>query len=72
MATTQNEGKKRRTATTPAKRGATAERQDHLQLDPQKLLDFYRKMVEIRLFEDAAQKGWKLATKKAVDAAKEG
>jgi pyruvate dehydrogenase E1 component alpha subunit len=59
MATTQNEGKKRRTATTPAKRGATAERQDHQQLDPQKLLDFYRKMVEIRLFEDAAQKGFR-------------
>ncbi len=40
MATTQNEGKKRRTAAEPAKQGATAGRHVHQRIDPQKLLDF--------------------------------
>ena len=60
MATTQSPGRKRRTAATPAKRdakesGATG----GPRLDTESLVEFYRKMVEIRLFEDAAGGGFR-------------
>ncbi|MDP9363247.1 MAG: thiamine pyrophosphate-dependent enzyme [Chloroflexota bacterium] len=66
MATTQGRGKKRREtdvangASEPGAREATsvAERNGH-GVDDAALLDFYRKMTEIRLFEDAAQRGFR-------------
>ncbi|HEV2127174.1 MAG TPA: thiamine pyrophosphate-dependent enzyme [Thermomicrobiales bacterium] len=35
------------------------EKEKHVELDTEKLLSLYRKMVEIRLFEDAAQRGFR-------------
>ena len=61
MATTQSEGNRRKSASAPAKRGASKARegQTQVQFDAEALVDFYRKMVEIRLFEDAAQRGFR-------------
>lgn len=60
MATTQSPGKKRRTATTPAKRGANqSQNSGGPQLDTETLIGFYQKMVEIRLFEDAVGGGFR-------------
>jgi pyruvate dehydrogenase E1 component alpha subunit len=66
MATTQNRAKKRRqdaagdVAAEPDAREATsvAERNGHA-VDGAALLDFYRRMTEVRLFEDAAQRGFR-------------
>ncbi len=61
MATTQSEGNRRKPASAPAKRGArnTREGQAQVQFDAEALVGFYQKMVEIRLFEDAAQRGFR-------------
>ena len=61
MATTRSEGKRRKSATAPAKRdaGGAREGQSQVQFDAEALVGFYRKMVEIRFFEDAAQRGFR-------------
>jgi len=61
MATTQSEGNRRKSASAPARRGAknAREGQAQVQFDAEALVDFYRKMVEIRFFEDAAQRGFR-------------
>ncbi|MEJ7839135.1 MAG: thiamine pyrophosphate-dependent enzyme [Thermomicrobiales bacterium] len=60
MATTQSPGKRRRTASEPTKRGArNSGSTSGPQLDTESLVEFYRKMVEIRLFEDAAGGGFR-------------
>jgi len=61
MATTQSQGKRRRSATTPAKNGSDGSPRDvkHPQLDADALIALYDKMVHIRLFEDAAQRGFR-------------
>src|SRR5690606_27499659 len=57
MATTQSQGKRRSAAATPSESGKDAA--THARLGADALLDLYRKMVEIRLFEDAAQRGFR-------------
>jgi len=52
MASTQSRSRKRGKADVASKNGAIQGVSD-----PAVLLDFYRRMVEIRLFEDAAQRG---------------
>jgi pyruvate dehydrogenase E1 component alpha subunit len=61
MATTQSEGNRRKSASAPAKHGAknAREGQAQVQFDAEALVGFYQKMVEIRLFEDAAQRGFR-------------
>ncbi|MBA2469307.1 MAG: hypothetical protein H0V37_07870 [Chloroflexia bacterium] len=61
MATTQSQGKRRRSATTPAKNGSDGSPRDdkRTQLDADALVALYDKMVHIRLFEDAAQRGFR-------------
>jgi pyruvate dehydrogenase E1 component alpha subunit len=54
MATTQSPGKRRRSTADKNGSGAAAAR-----LDGAALLALYKKMVEIRLFEDAAQRGFR-------------
>src|SRR5690348_14993385 len=59
MATTQNQGKRRRHADPAVRRGAArAAEQNHL-LDNDALVAFYREMVLIRLFEEAAQRAFR-------------
>lgn len=59
MATTHNQGNRRRTATEPQTRDSDEAGQDTTQLDTDKFLDIYRKMVEIRFFEDGATRGFR-------------
>lgn len=59
MATTQSSGNKRRSAAAPAKRDAKSTDPAETQFDTERMLEFYRKMVEIRLFEDAAGSGFR-------------
>ena len=56
MASTQSQGKRRRSTPDAAKNGSTA---PVTKLDADTLLALYTKMVEIRLFEDAAQRGFR-------------
>ncbi len=59
MATTPSQGKRRRSATEPAKNknGSSASPSHRLGADA--LVGLYDKMVNIRLFEDAAQRGFR-------------
>jgi pyruvate dehydrogenase E1 component alpha subunit len=61
MATTQSQGKRRRPATSPAKNGSDGAPDTTSQptLDAEALVALYEKMVQIRLFEDAAQRGFR-------------
>jgi pyruvate dehydrogenase E1 component alpha subunit len=61
MATTQSQGKRRKSATTPIKNGSSGSpnAQNPSQLDADALVALYQKMVRIRLFEDAAQRGFR-------------
>jgi len=60
MATTQSQGKRRRSAATPTTNGSDgAPATTGARLDKDALLALYKKMVEIRLFEDAAQRGFR-------------
>ncbi len=59
MATTENQGKTRRSAAKPAAKGSDAAGQEEGQFDTEKMLDIYRKMVEIRFFEDGATRGFR-------------
>ncbi len=61
MATTQSQGKRRKSATTPTKNGSSVSpnAQNPSQLDADALVALYQKMVRIRLFEDAAQRGFR-------------
>ena len=61
MATTQSDGNRRKSASAPANRDASNARegQTQVQFDAEALVGFYQKMVEIRLFEDAAQRGFR-------------
>ncbi|MGI8643856.1 MAG: thiamine pyrophosphate-dependent dehydrogenase E1 component subunit alpha [Thermomicrobiales bacterium] len=56
MATTQRTGKKRQPGVNGAEPKDTAETVD---LKPEELLRLYREMVEIRLFEEACQRGFR-------------
>ncbi|MDQ4100546.1 MAG: thiamine pyrophosphate-dependent enzyme [Chloroflexota bacterium] len=58
MATTQAQGKRRKSAAERAKANGKANGQPP-RVENEALVDFYRKMVEIRLFEDAAQRGFR-------------
>ncbi len=59
MATTPSQGKRRRSATEPtkSKNGSSASPGNRLGADA--LVELYDKMVNIRLFEDAAQRGFR-------------
>ncbi|MBA2775672.1 MAG: pyruvate dehydrogenase (acetyl-transferring) E1 component subunit alpha [Chloroflexia bacterium] len=61
MATTQSQGKRRRAASTPAKNGSKGSPNSKTEprLGSDALVSLYQKMVEIRLFEDAAQRGFR-------------
>ncbi len=65
MATTQSQGKRRRSAPAPAKNGSDgspnskAQKAQGTALDANALVALYEKMVGIRLFEDAAQRGFR-------------
>jgi pyruvate dehydrogenase E1 component alpha subunit len=61
MATTQSQGKRRKSATTPTGNGSSGSprAQNASQLDADALVALYEKMVRIRLFEDAAQRGFR-------------
>jgi len=59
MATTENQGKRRRPAATPATSDSNGAEQKEVQFDTEKLVDVYRKMVEIRFFEDGATRGFR-------------
>jgi pyruvate dehydrogenase E1 component alpha subunit len=55
MATARETGKKRRQSDV----NGTAPKDEALNLDPEQLRRFYREMVEIRLFEEACQRGFR-------------
>jgi len=61
MATTQSQGKRRRSEPNPNSNGKAGSRQKQRgqQVDTDKLLGFYQKMIEIRLFEEAALRGFR-------------
>ncbi len=61
MATTQSQGKRRRSAAEPTKNGraGASKAGNGPQLDADALVALYDKMVNIRLFEDAAQRGFR-------------
>ena len=61
MATTQSQGKRRKPATTPATNGSDGSptNESGAKLDKDTLVALYQKMVQIRLFEEAAQRGFR-------------
>jgi pyruvate dehydrogenase E1 component alpha subunit len=59
MATTQSQGKRRQAAAKPSKDGTNGVASQPTRLGAEALLALYKKMVEIRLFEDAAQRGFR-------------
>jgi len=59
MATTPSQGKRRRSATEPAKNKNGSSESPSTRLDAEALVALYDKMVNIRLFEDAAQRGFR-------------
>ncbi len=61
MATTQSQGKRRRSEPDPNSNGKAGSRrkQQDQQVDTDKLIGFYQKMIQIRLFEDAALRGFR-------------
>jgi len=66
MATTQDQGKTRESAATPETIDSNGAVQNHPEttsseadFDPEVYLDLYRKMVEIRYFEDGATRGFR-------------
>jgi hypothetical protein len=59
MATTRKKGNRQESATAPETADRTQEGQTRVQYDADALLGFYQTMVEIRLFEDAAGRGFR-------------
>lgn len=61
MATSKKKGNRQASATAPEKTASdqSQEGQAQVQYDADALLDFYRTMVKIRLFEDAASRGFR-------------
>jgi len=71
MATTQRQGKRRPSEPDPKSNGASGgtdgatsgetsgQADQQMEVDLDRLIDFYQKMVEIRLFEDAALRGFR-------------
>lgn len=59
MATTENQGKTRRPAAKPATTDSNGAGQVEAVFDTEKMVDIYRKMVEIRFFEDGATRGFR-------------
>ena len=59
MATTENQRKTRRPAAKPASTDSNGAEQEEVHFDTEKMVDTYRKMVEIRFFEDGATRGFR-------------
>lgn len=59
MATTENQRKTRRSAEKPAATDSNGAEQEEVHFDTEKMVDIYRKMVEIRFFEDGATRGFR-------------
>src|SRR5699024_10483083 len=61
MATNKRKTRRQATATTPDHTASDSSQEGEMQVqyDADALLDFYREMVELRLFEDAAQQGFR-------------
>ena len=58
MATTPSQGRRRKPAATPAENGSNGS-PAAVPVSNEELLEIYKRMVEIRLFEDAAQRGFR-------------